>query len=155
MQQLGTIAILLGADADDFAEAEPIKLGRLWIERLGIALIGHAHNRLLDVAQPLGDFFIQSENAGPPINDKENDLGLIDGHRDLPFDVFGQIVHVGDADAAGIHQFDVARIDGYKRGNAVAGHAGGRIDDGDAPARQPVEQRGFAHIRAANDRYYR
>src|SRR5262249_40783398 len=64
-------------------------------------------------------------------------------------------IHVGDTDTAGVHQLDVVRIDGHERGNAVARHAGGRIDDGDTPTCQPVEQRGFAHIRAANNRYYR
>ena len=38
-----------------------------------------------------------------------------------------------------------------ERGDAVAGDAGGRIDDGDAPAGEPVEQRRFADVGPADN----
>ena len=43
----------------------------------------------------------------------------------------------------------VAELD--QRPDAVAGHAGHVVDDGDPPARQPVEQRGLADVRPAHD----
>src|SRR5262249_21716797 len=38
-----------------------------------------------------------------------------------------------------------------QRGHPVTGDAGGRVHDGDAPARQPVEQRRLAHVGPAHD----
>src|SRR5262249_53150756 len=60
-------------------------------------------------------------------------------------DLRSQVVAVRDAHAAGVDQFDVAVADPDEAGHAVARDAGGRGDDGDAPAGQPVEQRRLAH----------
>ena len=63
----------------------------------------------------------------------------------------GEVVHVLDAHAAGVDQLEEAVADLDERGDAVARDAGRRIDDGDAPAGQPVEQRRLADIGPADD----
>ncbi len=70
---------------------------------------------------------------------------------DLLLDLLGQIVDVLDADPAGIDQFDEALAELNEVGDAIAGHAGGRIDDGQPLAGEPVEKARLAHIGPADD----
>ena len=56
------------------------------------------------------------------------------GGLNLALDLDSQIVHILDAHAAGVHQFNKAVADLDKRGDPVARHPGGRIDNRDPPA---------------------
>ena len=90
---------------------------RFQLER--VALVGDADDRLVDGAQPLGDFLVERRQAGAGIDDEQDDVGLVDGDLDLPFDVGGEVVDVLDADAAGVDQLEeaVAGLDGaWQRG---------------------------------------
>ena len=60
-------------------------------------------------------------------------------------------VHVLDADATGVHQLGRPAIEVHPRRDAIAGHAGGRVHDGDPPPRQPVEEAGLADVRPADN----
>ena len=91
-------------------------------------------HRLLGAAQPLGDRDVERDQTAPCIDDEQDQRGPVDRVGDLPFDVL-------DAHAAGVGQLDVAVIDLDGRGQAIARDTGRRIDNGDAPASQPVEQR--------------
>ena len=71
---------------------------------------------------------------------------------DLPLDVGGEVVRVHDAHAAGVDELEEPSAGLDEGGDAVAGDAGGRIDDADAPAGEPVEQRRLADVRPADDR---
>src|SRR5437763_1573042 len=73
------------------------------------------------------------------------------GRLDLLLNFVSEVVHVLDADAPGISQLHQALVQRQQRGNAVARHPRGRVHDGDAPARQPVEQRRLAHVGTAHD----
>src|SRR5262249_23510981 len=103
------------------------------------------------VPQALGNLFIQRHQAVPPIDDEEDDVRLLHRQTNLPFDVFGEIVHVFDADAAGVSQFDLPAVEIDNGGNAIARHPGGGIDNGDTGTGKPVKQRGLAHIGSSND----
>src|SRR5262249_9202913 len=85
------------------------------------------------------------------IDDVQDDVGLVDGDLDLPLDVVAEVVGVDDADAAGIDELKVPVTGLQDGGDAVARDPGGGIDDGDAPAGQPVEQRGLPHVGPADD----
>ena len=121
--------------------AELVKLGRLRIDIIGIALVGEAEDRFADVPQPFGDFLVERRQPSPAIDHEEDHVGLVDGNLDLPFDVGGEVIDVLDADAAGVDELEEAILDVDQGGDAIARDAGGGIDDGDAPAREPVEQR--------------
>src|SRR5262249_46670431 len=56
---------------------------------------------------------------------------------------------------AGVGQLEHAAVGAHPGREAVAGDAGGRIDDGDAPAGEPVEQRRLADVGPADDRDHR
>ena len=60
-------------------------------------------------------------------------------------------VHVA-SDAAGIDDRKRVRAQPALRDDAVPGDAGLIVDDGNLPARQPVEEGGFADFRAADNR---
>ncbi len=109
-------------------------------------LVGDEQHRLVDAAQAAGDLLVEGHQAVAGIDDEQDQVGLVDGDVDLAFDVAGQIVDVLDAHAAGVDDFEVAiaDLDGCRQ--AIAGHAGRGIDDGDAPARQPIEERRFADV---------
>ena len=151
VEQLVAAAVLQGADADQLAAAELVELGRLRFEGRRVALVGDANDRFCHITQTAGHFLVQRRRAGAGVHDEQEDVGLVDGGLDLAFDVLGEVVHVGVAHAAGVHQFDEAVADLQQRGHAVARHAGGRLDDGDAPAGQPVEQRRFADVGPSDD----
>src|SRR5207237_1373547 len=70
---------------------------------------------------------------------------------DLPLHLVGEVVDVGEAHAAGVDQLEEPAVGLDQRGHPVARDAGGRVDDGDAPARQPVEQRRLADVGPAHD----
>ena len=150
LQQLVLAAALLGADADHLA-AELVELVGLAFQSGVVGLVGHADHRRLHVAEPLGNLAVQRRDAVAGIDDKEDHRGRVDGRLDLLLDVLGQVVDVLDAHAAGIDQLDEALAELSKERDAIAGHAGRRIDDGQPLAGEPVEKARLAHIGPAHD----
>ena len=71
-----------------------------------VGLIADQDHRLGDEPQPAADIFIERRQPGADIDDKQNDMRLLDGQVDLAFDFGGQVVNIFDADAAGINQFE-------------------------------------------------
>ena len=59
---------------------------------------------------------------------------------DLLLDMLGEVVDVLDAHAARIDQFDEAFVELHEVRDAVAGHAGRRVDNGQALAGEPIEK---------------
>ncbi len=82
---------------------------------------------------------------------KQHQVGLAQGDLDLVFDILGQVVDVLDAHAARVDHLQIAIADVDGRRQAIARDAGRGIDDGDAPARQPIEKRRFAHVGPTDD----
>ena len=155
----------------DVAEPELVKLGRLRFQVGKIALVGQEYHRLVDAPQTLGDFLIERHRTRANVNDEKHDLSAIDAGLNLVFDFLGKVLRIFDADAAGIDDLEIAfaltpipspsgRGVGVRAGlgeriEPITRDAGRGIDDGDAPARQPVEERRFADIGPADDGYLR
>ena len=74
-------------------------------------------------------------------------------HRqfDLVVDVFGELVGVDEAVAAGVDELDPVVVDLQRHGDAVAGDAGHVLDDADALAGQRVEEAALADVGPADD----
>src|SRR5262249_18386263 len=142
-------------DANKLAAAKLIELGRLRLQLFGVALVRYAHDRLGRVAKPLGDFFVQRHQAGASVHHEQHDARLIDSRFDLAFDLGSQVIDILDAHAAGIDQLEETAVGPDQRGDPVTRHAGRRINDGNPPPGQPVEQRRFADVGTANDSHYR
>ncbi len=150
LQQFVLAAAFLGAGVEHFA-AQLIELVGLAFQPGVVGLVGHADHRHLHVAEPLGHLAVQRRQALAGIDDKHDHRGRVDGRLDLFLDVLGQIVDVVDAHAARIDQLDEALAELGKVRDAIAGHAGGRIDDGQPLAGQPIEKARLAHIGPAHD----
>ena len=63
----------------------------------------------------------------------------------------GEVVHVGDAHAAGVDQLEEAVVVAHQVREAVAGDAGLVVDDGDADAGEPIEHAALADVGPADD----
>lgn len=144
--------VLVGADRNDVVGAELVKLGRLRFQSFRVALVGHEEDRPARLPQALGHGLVQRHHAGPDVHDEQQDAGLGDGRLDLPFHLGGQLAGLIHAHAAGVHHLEgaFARLDQALQ--PIPGYAGRRIDDGNASARQPVEQRRLADVGSAHDR---
>ena len=150
LQQFVLAAAFLGADVDHLP-AELVELVGLAFQSRVVGLVGHADHRHLHVAEPLGHLAVQGRQAVAGIDDKEDHRSRVDGRLDLLLDVFGQIVDVLNAHAAGIDQLDKAFAELREVRNTIAGHAGRRIDNGQPLAGEPVEKTRLAHIGPAHD----
>ena len=69
----------------------------------------------------------------------------------LVFDFLGEIVDVVDAHSARVDQFEKTVVGLHQVRDAIAGDAGGGLDDRNPLAGQPVEQRALPHVGTADD----
>ncbi len=67
------------------------------------------------------------------------------------FDLLGQIVDVLDSQPAGVDQLKIPIVFVEQILDAVARHAGRRIDDGNQSAGKPVEERTLPDVRTTDD----
>ena len=77
--------------------------------------------------------------------------GRIDRQVDLVLDVPREVVHVGDAHAAGVDQLEEAVVVAHQVRDAVARDARLVVDDGNAHAGEPVKHAAFADVGPADD----
>jgi hypothetical protein len=113
---------------------------RLRIKLRGVALIGNAQNWLRNAAQSLGHFLVERSQTRAGIHDQENQLCLINGGLDLPFDVRRQVVDVLNPDPSGVDQLEESLAGAYECGNAIAGYAGSGLYNCNPLTRQHVEK---------------
>ncbi len=151
VQQHRPIAILDGADAERLAAAEPVELVGLAVERFGIGLVGQQDDRALHGAEPLGDVLVERQHPLAGVDDEQDHGGRIDRQGDLVLDVLGEVVHVGEAHAAGVDQLEEPVVVAHQVGEPIAGDAGLVVDDGDADAREPIEHAAFADVGPTDD----
>ena len=115
-----------------------------------VALVHRQDHRLAAAAQHVGHLFVRGGHPRADVHHKDDAVGGVDG--DL-----GLLAHMGqDAlgglglDAAGVHQQQLAALPLAGGEDAVAGDAGGVLDDGQPLAAQFIEQGGLAHIGPAH-----
>jgi hypothetical protein len=134
------------------AVPEPVELARLLGELLGVGLVRDQHHRLVDLPQPDRDVLVQRRNPLAHVHHEHDHRGGLERELNLPLHVGAQVVDVDDPDAARVHDFPRPAAVLDHGGHAVAGDAGGGVDDADPPPGEPVEQRRLADVRPADDR---
>jgi len=96
---------------------------------------------------------VERRQPVPRIDDEQNQVGRIDGQLDLLFDVFGEIVDIRDADAAGIAELEIPLAMLHQVREAIARDAGHVIHDGEPPLGHPIEEAGLPDVGPADDNY--
>ena len=106
-------------------------------------------------AQPAGNVLVERQHALAGIDDEQNHVGRVDRQVDLLFDVPREIVHVGDAHAAGVDQLEEAVVVAHEVRDAIARDARLVVDDGDPHAGEPIQHAALADVWPADDDYLR
>jgi len=109
----------------------------------------------VNLPQPLGNQFVERGRSRLPVDDEQNQGGLINGELDLTVDIFTQVVRVDDADSPGVDELKVSVLVMQQILDPVPGDAGGRIDDRHEFSGLPVHDRTFPDIRASDDCNFR
>src|SRR6202041_810504 len=107
--------------------------------------------RLAGAAHKLHDFLIERRRAGAAVNNDYDAAGVINGDAGLAQNFAGDSGFILGNDSAGVHDFKGAAFPGAGAVDAVASNA--RLVGHDRAARrgEAIEQRGLAHIGAADD----
>ena len=135
-----------GRDGNHLAQTQFIELGQLRAGAHALGLVGHQQRRLAQAAQVIGDVVVLRRQAVARIDHEDDHIGL--GHRlarllghFLEDARFGRRLEAAgvDDDVFAVAQPPLTIVPVARQPRKV-GH------DGIAAFRQPVEQRGFAHI---------
>ena len=118
---------------------------------LVVGLVGDQDDRHVHRAQPAGDVLVERQHAFAGVDDEQNHRGRIDRQIDLVLDVPREVVHVGDAHAAGVDQLEEAVVVAHQVRDAVARDARLVVDDGNAHAGEPVQHAALADVGPADD----
>lgn len=146
---------MLGGNRDNLAKAHGGKF-RL---RLGFApgvvgLVGDEDRGFAKRAQPLGDAFVSGGQARVRVGHKQDEAGRREREIHL---LLGGLDDGGgrdarrQADAARVHQEIPAAVGRHVRRDQIARDARLVMHDGNAPAREAVEEAALAHIGPADE----
>ena len=101
--------------------------------------------------QPAGHVLVERQHAFARVDDEQNHVGRVDRQVDLVFDVPREVVHVGDAHAAGVDQLEEAVVVTHQVRDAVARDARLVVDDGNPHAGEPIQHAALADVGPADD----
>ena len=136
-------------------EAQDLEIRGVPVEAGVIRLVGRHENFAPTRSQQAGYFLVQGHNSGRDIGNKDDYAGILDRHIDLLAGTADDRVvgrgTVHHADAAGVDQLISLFVPPRFGRDAVARHTALLVDNGNAPAREPVEQRRFSDVRPAHD----
>ena len=142
---------MFGGKRDGFAQPQPPGFDHPGLARLPFGLVGRKDHMGVLLAQDVGENLVRGQHARPGVDQEQAGIGHLD--RALgqaahpPFErVVGGIFEPGRVDHGKPHlpqpRLALAQI---------ARDAGLVVDERKALADEPVEQRGFADVGAAND----
>ena len=139
----------------DLAQAQFVELGQLNAFEHPFGFVGHQQARLADFAQVIGNVVVLRGHPRTRVDHKDDHIGL--GHRLLR--LFGHLF----VDARAGIGLKTTRVNDNELLTpllavavmAVTGQARKVCHDGVPALGEAVEQRGFAHIRAAHQGQYR
>jgi hypothetical protein len=149
--QIGQTETMLGGQGNRLPQAQAVGLEQPRLALPAFAFVGHQHHRPPPFAQHLGEDLVHRRDSGPRVDQKEGDVGVLEG-------ALGLCAHPGlETAAPGI--LESRRVDHPEAEiekvplplAAVPGHARLVMHQGEALADQTVEQCGFADIRPAHD----
>ncbi len=128
-----------GADLQRLAEAQGVGLQRTGLAGLALGLVGQDDHRLAAAPQGLGEDVVELGHPLARVEHEEAEFGLLDGLLGLGLHPRGEAL-VGDVlESGGVDQLQVQVAEAPGPVAAVAGDPRPVIDDGQRPARKPVE----------------
>ena len=128
---------------------EFVKIGRDITQ--AVALIHTQHHRLAAFLQHMGNIGVIGGHTAFQVHHKDDHIGGVNGDLRL-HPHFGKQHIIGlRLDAAGIHQHKFPSAPFAGGVNAVTGHTGGVLHDGEPLPGELIEQGGFTDIRTPHD----
>ena len=116
-----------------------------------LAFVDGQHDRLARAAHGLGDDLVGRGDAFASVDHEQADIGFGDGRHGVRGHPRGEAVLRAVGDTGGVDQLERQRAQ-HRLGLApVAGDARRVVDQREFPARQLVEERGFADIGPADN----
>ena len=85
------------------------------------------------------------------VHNKQDHIRRFHGQLGLGLHLIGEFIGNSFSDAAGVHDFKGNISASAHGGEPVARDAGAVMHDGDVAAREPVEERGLAHVGTSDD----
>ena len=154
VEQVARAEPLGGRDRRRLAEAEAVELCGHGHGAHVVDLVGgndRRRARLRAAAQLLGQLLITGVEAAAGIDHQDHEVGVGDGLAGLALHGTREVVLLGHVDAAGVDQQERAPVPVGLDLLAITGHAGLLVDDGLAPAGQPVDQGRLPDVGVADD----
>ena len=122
---------------------------------LGLDLVHHQEDGLVDAAQFAGDGLVLGGDAGADVDHEDHRVGALHGLPRDRRDRFVEHALVAEGnDAAGVDQHEPAPVPIGGMHVLVAGHTRLGRDHGLTLADDPVEERGLAHVRPSDDGHH-
>ena len=141
-----------GRDWDQLVDAEAVELVAVGEARRRVELVDGEEHAGAAAAQLDGGCLVGGREPGLAVEQVDHESRPLEGGEagvaDGPLEpTAGRLAF----EAPGVDQQHGAVVEDGDRLVDVAGHARGRVDDGFAAAKQPVEERRLARVRAAGD----
>jgi aminopeptidase len=144
-----------GADGEQAAEAQLMKLGGVGVLAGLVDLVGGHQHRFSGGTEPRGDFEIERQQPFVGVDHEQEGIGHFQGDLHLFHSGSGDWIRgrfaAHQCDATGIHQGERSTAVFGFGADAIARDARLIMHDGDPPSHHPVEQGGFADIGTTHD----
>ncbi len=151
VQQVARAQPLGRGDRDRLAQPEAMELGGERYLGHAVALVGRDDRRQRGAAQQVGHLLIARTHAGARVDDEHRHLGIGDPRACLIADRARQRVLVLEVHAARVDQLELAPVPLAVDLVAVARDPRTLVHDRLTAAREPVDQRGLAHVWITDD----
>ena len=156
IQQLAHTVAVQSRNAVRLTQTKVIKLVKLRFGRTRlVTFVDRQHDRLARAQQHRGNILVSRSNARAQVGDENDHVRVRDRGLRLKAHELQDLIVVIRLDAAGINDGKVAAAPVALRVQAVARYAGRVLHNGQALARQSVEQLAFADVRPSYDGHNR
>ncbi len=151
VQEIIYAAAVLGGDGKNVSDSQAVKFvgERLLLD--GVDFIDGQEERAPGFAQQADQFEIGGGEFGASVDDHDDGGGLVEGDARLAENFRGDEIVVVGNDAAGVDDLQAAASPFRVAVETVAGDSGFVAYDSAARAYDAIEERGLAHVGAADD----
>ena len=152
VEQIARAMAVRGGDGERVAQAQLVEFPQL-IELVGgVELVDREQHRLGGLAQDARDFLVVGVDAGLAVHDEDDHVGLVGRLERLRADGALELVLGAHLNAAGVDQLELDAVPVSLVVRTVARDAAHLVHDSLVGLGDSIDERGFAHVRAANDR---
>ena len=144
-----------GGQRARLADAQGVEVPQAVLLVCGVVLlVDDEEDGLVDAADDARDLLVLVGDAGGTVNNEDDDVGLLAGKERLLADARGEdVLGLDGLDAARVDDHEVAAVPVGLVVGAVTGDAAALVDDGLARDGDAVDERGLAHVGAADHGY--